>query len=278
MSKKGTVPWNKGLKMPEEFRAKLRRPKTEEEKEKNRLAHLGKKASEKTKRLQGDSHRGSKRSEETKERQRLAAIKRWEDEEARQRQSEKAMGRKLSLEIRNKISKSKTGKKMSAEVCRRESERFRLSGNPRWLGGKSYDPYCPKFNNPLKRSNRETFHGECQFPGCGITKEENGGRELSVHHVFTEKMACCETKIEEIEQLRKRLPIEVARFGEPNFTEEELMYIRMIIPLCNKHHGMIRKESDDTPFEETMYRKYFTVLIMGKHNGICYSKQISAEA
>jgi len=64
--------------------------------------------------------------------------------------------------------------------------------NPNWLGGISFEPYCPKFNNDLRRRIRSFFNYECVL--CGKTAEENRSRQLSCHHVMYNKMSCCDGK------------------------------------------------------------------------------------
>jgi hypothetical protein len=60
-----------------------------------------------------------------------------------------------------------------------------------WEGGKSFEPYCPKFNEDLRRRVRAFFGYICL--GCG--KHQNDLNEkLSVHHVYHQKDACCDDK------------------------------------------------------------------------------------
>jgi hypothetical protein len=141
---------------------------------------------------------------------------------------------------------------------------------PNWKGGSSFLPYCPKFNKELKNNVRNFFGNKCVL--CERTKEENNNTNLVVHHIFTEKMACCETRIEEMDEVRKRLPVNVAHFGEEEFTEEEIMYIRMMVPLCMKCHGKQNAASEKLPYEQTTYRKFFAELILNEYGGQCYLK------
>jgi hypothetical protein len=61
-----------------------------------------------------------------------------------------------------------------------------------WQDGKSYEPYCPKFNENLKKRIRAFFNNECIL--CGKTKEENN-QNMSCHHVEYDKKACCDGKL-----------------------------------------------------------------------------------
>ena len=135
--------------------------------------------------------------------------------------------------------------------------------------GQTFYPYCERFNNSLRERVRYFFGNKCVL--TGKTKEDNGGKRLDVHHVFIEKLACCETKIEDMDFVRKRLPKGVAKFGFPVFTEEELVYLRMMIPLVLKEHSRVHKlEPSDMPFDETTYRKFFVELILNENKGKCY--------
>jgi hypothetical protein len=59
-----------------------------------------------------------------------------------------------------------------------------------WQGGKSFEPYCYKFNEDFKERVREFWGRKCGI--SGITETENG-RKLDVHHVNYDKQACCNT-------------------------------------------------------------------------------------
>lgn len=199
---------------------------------------------------------------------------RFENPTERNKASEQAKIRWQDPEYWLNQSEQRKGISLGKEICEKIGDAHRGDKSHFWKGGISFEPYCQKFNKPLKRSNRERFHHKCQFPGCGKMKEENKNRDLCVHHVFTEKMACCETKIDEMEQLRNRLPLGVAKFGEPEFSEEEITHIRMMVPLCMSHHQKVKgEEMKNLPFEETIYRKHFVELIMNEYGGRCYETQ-----
>ena len=65
------------------------------------------------------------------------------------------------------------------------------SGNKswHWEGGITNKPYCNKFDEKCRESNRDKFHRECFL--CG---EAEGKRKLSVHHVDSNKMQGCDTE------------------------------------------------------------------------------------
>lgn len=230
---------------------------------------------------------GKPRSEETKRKISESNKKRYSDPEFRRRLSDNAKIRCADTEYREGLSirgkkyienhpEERTRLSMNAKIqmadpSTREnlSKRHRGDKNHNWKNGASFYPYCPKFNKSLKERVRKFFGNACIL--CGLPSEDNWGAALSVHHVFTEKMTCCESKIEEMEAIRKRLPPEIISPGAPEFTELEIAYIRMLVPLCKKCHGkMIREELGEIPFHETKYRKFFAELIMKHFGGKCF--------
>ena len=145
--------------------------------------------------------------------------------------------------------------------------------NGLWKGGSSFGKYCYKFNTILKDKVSAKFGDKCVL--CGLPKAEHQnkgiGHRLCIHHVYTEKMACCESKVTEMDLIRRRFPKEIAAFGEPEFTEIEIKYLRMMVPLCRSCHGkMIIEESKELPYEQTFYRKFFTELILTNYDGLSY--------
>ncbi len=87
-----------------------------------------------------------------------------------------------------------TGKTHSCGCLAREIQRARaltLVGEKSlgWKGGISFEPYCPKFNDDLKKRVRSYFENRCTL--CGI-HEHNLKTKLCVHHVEYNKQACCD--------------------------------------------------------------------------------------
>lgn len=103
-------------------------------------------------------------------------------------------GRKFSQAHRSALAARRIGyhhteetkKKLSAASSRNCGEKA-----SNWQGGLSFEPYCPKFNEDLKRRVRAYFENRCIL--CGMTAEENS-ENLSVHHVTYDKMICCNGK------------------------------------------------------------------------------------
>lgn len=74
--------------------------------------------------------------------------------------------------------------------CKNElhSSRMLGGGNSNWLGGKSFEPYCPSFNKKLKVTVKSRDGNCCQL--CGIHNDENfsgNGYSLSIHHIDYDK-------------------------------------------------------------------------------------------
>jgi hypothetical protein len=115
-------------------------------------------------------------------------------------------------EVRAKISKSNTGRfvgekshcfgKPKSEKTRKllsDSHKGKQLGsdNPNWKGGRSFEPYCPKWTTELRRRIRAFFGYECVI--CGKHQNENidkshKSKALSCHHVYYNKQACCDGK------------------------------------------------------------------------------------
>jgi hypothetical protein len=70
--------------------------------------------------------------------------------------------------------------------CKNQSTKMCGDKNPKWMGGISFEPYCPKFTKPLKDYIRQKFHHQCVR--CG---SYGNGRKLDVHHVDFNKMQGC---------------------------------------------------------------------------------------
>ena len=63
--------------------------------------------------------------------------------------------------------------------------------SPMWLGGISFEPYCPLWTKELRQRIRFFFNNECVL--CGKTTEENK-KKLHCHHITYEKSTCCDGK------------------------------------------------------------------------------------
>ena len=101
---------------------------------------------------------------------------------SKQHKGEKAFwfGKKMPLEARQNMSKAHLG--LNA-----------LEKHPNWLGGKSFEPYSPEFNNQLKELIRTRDGYRCQL--CFKHQDElftKKGKsvKLSVHHIDYNKLNC----------------------------------------------------------------------------------------
>ena len=149
---------------------------------------------------------GVKRSAETKKKLSDIAKLRVVSEEQKKKTSNSLKGRipwnknkhtgPKSIETRNKIAVGRTGKHHTKETKKRISvikKSQHLTGEkaPRWQGGISFEPYCPKWTPELHERIRAFFNYECLL--CGKSTEENG-EALCCHHVEYDKQACCHGK------------------------------------------------------------------------------------
>lgn len=90
-------------------------------------------------------------------------------------------GKCHSKETRKKISEIRIKKGLA-----------KLDNNPAWLGGKSFEPYCPKFNNEFKNLIRIRDNFCCL--NCGISEQKHiiiTRRKLSIHHIDYNKKNTC---------------------------------------------------------------------------------------
>jgi 5-methylcytosine-specific restriction endonuclease McrA len=62
---------------------------------------------------------------------------------------------------------------------------FRGDKSPTWQGGKSFEPYCHKFNDKLKEQIRDRDDRTCQ-----LCNAKENGEKLSVHHIHYDKENC----------------------------------------------------------------------------------------
>ena len=106
-------------------------------------------------------------------------------EETRRKISEAHIGKKCSEEHKNNMSR--------ASKKRWQDEGYRKKNKAAWIDGRSFLPYCPKFNYKLKEEIRNRDNRVCQMPDCGKSEILNG-RRLSVHHIDGDKMQGCSGK------------------------------------------------------------------------------------
>ena len=150
---------------------------SEETKRKISAGNAGKIRSAECRAQMSARNTGKKLSAEHKMKTSATMKARWNDPEKRAAWEEaatKRRGFKHTREAKAKMSACRMGE-----------------NNPNWLGGISYEPYCPMFNKDLKTRIRAFFDNRCLM--CGKTANENGVA-LSCHHVEYDKQACCDGK------------------------------------------------------------------------------------
>jgi hypothetical protein len=119
-----------------------------------------------------ESKKGKHYTTEHVEKIRASKLGHFVSDETKAKMSAAHKGRVLSKEWRAKIAMSLLGEKSKL-----------------WKGGKSFEPYCQKFNNEFKERVRAFFGYQCVE--CG----RKTNYKLHVHHVNYEKDACCDDSI-----------------------------------------------------------------------------------
>lgn len=109
-------------------------------------------------------------------------------------------------------------------------EAQRGPGATNWQGGRSFEPYCFRFNKEFKQRVRLFFGNVCFV--CGKTPDENG-KNLHVHHVDGNPQTCCDD-------------------SPPAF-----------VPLCNSCHMRVR-------YNRGVWRQHFHARIAEDHGGRCF--------
>lgn len=168
--------------------AKKGKPLTEEHKQKlkGRIPpNQGKAPSVETRKKISDAAKGREVSRET----------RGKMSETRKRLGIKppsAKGKKMSDESKRKISEAKKGQEFSEEHRRHISEARIVKFNDLWYGGVVYpEPpqYCEKWTQDLRDRIRAYWGYKSAI--SGKTKVDNQNHELSCHHIYYQKKACC---------------------------------------------------------------------------------------
>lgn len=128
---------------------------------------------------------------ETRYKLRMALLGRPRPECAMKGEKNGHFGKPVPDEIKERVRSKLVGRQFTDEHKAKISAAISGEHHPRWKGGISFEPYCPKFNDNLKTRVRNFFGNECVL--CGKSEVQNGVR-LSVHHVEYNKLACCDGK------------------------------------------------------------------------------------
>jgi hypothetical protein len=157
--------------------------------------------------------------------------------------SESNKGKIYSEETRRKIGDKSKGRIPTPEQRMKMSTSIRKENHPNWQGGKSFEPYCQKFDRYFKEQVRAYFGYVC--PECGTPQN---GRKLAVHHVNFKKDACCNQSVP-----------------------------KLFIPLCNGEKG-IESCHSKTNWNRDYWEQHFTDMIMAYYQGKCYFTPEEMEA
>jgi hypothetical protein len=106
-------------------------------------------------------------------------------------------GKSPTEEHRNKIRQKRLGKNFGIIGEKHGMYGRILDKNPAWLGGLSFEPYCPKFNKEFKGMIRKRDNYQCF--NCGMSEQNHiisKGQVLTVHHIDynkknTTEYNCC---------------------------------------------------------------------------------------
>ena len=131
----------------------------------------------------------------TKELVVIALTGRPVSEETRRKISESENGKTVSDETKCKLSESLTGLAQSEETRQRRSATRQGISYDEWESFAVDSPYCPKFNEACKESNRDKYGRRCFITGKpeadNITTTGKHCK-LSVHHVDMNKAQGCD--------------------------------------------------------------------------------------
>lgn len=104
-------------------------------------------------------------------------------------------GKNLSEEHKRKLSIAGKGRKFSEEHKKKISAARQGISYDDWEKFTKNSPYCPRFNESCKESNREKYGRRCFI--CGLPESENitsagEQKKLSVHHCDMDKNQGCD--------------------------------------------------------------------------------------
>ena len=173
---------------------------TEVAKQKLREYRTGRTHTEETKAEMSKTRKGVPKSEEMKHKLAITRTGTTHTEETKDKISETKTGAHLSPETCAKMSITHTGMhvgeknsffgKTHSEDARQMMSATR-QGIPydEWEEFAKDSPYCPKFNERCRESNRDKYGRRCFLSG---TTEDDNGQKLSVHHVDMNKNQGCD--------------------------------------------------------------------------------------
>ena len=180
------------------------KPMAEGAKQKLREYRTGRTHTEETKAEMSKTRKGVPKSEEMKHNVSIAKTGVPRTEETKDKISEtkansdysSGRGKEKSFSHRHNISKVTRGENnpmfgttRSDETRRRQSATNQGIPYDEWEEFAKDSPYCPKFNERCRESNRDKYGRRCFLSG---TTEDDNGQKLSVHHVDMNKNQGCD--------------------------------------------------------------------------------------
>ena len=230
------------------------KPRSEETKSKISEGQLGKKRPDYINRLSPEirlklslANKGLTRSDEACRKISEARTGKCLSEESKRKVSEAKKGKPssrkgavLSEDTKAKLREAHLGTTASLETRLKMGESRKGEKNPQWKGGISFEPYCPKFDEPFKERVRAFFNHHCAE--CGNTQP---WERLTVHHVTFDKQTCCNTEIP------------------------------LFIALCHSCHSKTNhnREYYEERFAELIESKYGGKCYLSKEEWISYKKE-----
>lgn len=139
---------------------------------------------------------------ELREKARSANLKRYEDPAARTKTS--VASKKIWADPEYKESRRIAQTKRYEDPTEREKLSAAVQGVPydEWEGFATDSPYCPKFNEVCRESNREKYDRRCFLSDA---TEADNGQKLSVHHIDMNKAQGCDGHTWKLVPLSKKL-------------------------------------------------------------------------
>ncbi len=234
----GRTPWNKGKEgLSGEKNPMYGKTHTPEARLKISKTHKGRKIPQEQLKKRSISLKGIPKSDEFRKHLSFLFKGRKYSEDSIKRMSESKKGNKnpmfgksTSDETKNLLRECNLGRKHTAESRKKMSvakkDVFLGENNPNWQGGRSFDPYCSKFNDNLRGKIRTRDNHTCQ-----LCNEKENGKTLSVHHVNHDRENCEPYLI----SLCRRCHGKVNR--NKGYYEPFFMYILQSKGLLNHTHG-----------------------------------------
>lgn len=168
---------------------------SEEHKKKISEAGMGRITSKKTKDKISKANKGNKHTQKTKDK--ISAINKGRTRSAEhiQKCREAHLGSKHTKESLEKMSRAQKGRIVSEKTRQKMSAGQLHIPYKEWENYAKDKPYCPKFNESCKESNRTKYNNQCFI--CGTHSCENltqNGKHwnLSVHHIDMDKNQGCD--------------------------------------------------------------------------------------